>query len=144
MFGIGDAARREVQLDHVGKLLLRLTVAGLMLFHGVDKAVNGIGGISGMLAGKGLPTFLAYGVYVGELVVPVLIIAGLFTRISSLIFAFNMLVAIALAHAGDLFSLGEHGEWAVELPMFYLLTAIAIVLLGPGRYAVKPTVGWRA
>ncbi len=144
MFGIGDEARRELKLDDAGKLLLRVTVAGLMLFHGVDKAVNGIEGISGMLAGKGLPAFLAYGVYVGELIVPVLMILGLFTRISSLIFAFNMLVAIGLAHSADIFSVGSHGQWAIELPAFYLFGALVIVLLGPGRYAIPPRTGWKA
>ena len=32
-----------------GLLLLRLTIGGLMLFHGVSKLINGVGPISGML-----------------------------------------------------------------------------------------------
>ena len=146
MFGLTkdpDAAtlRHETIAESIGKLLLRITIGGLMLFHGVNKIQNGIGGITGMVQGAGLPGFLAYGVYVGEVVVPILIIIGLFTRMSSLILAFNMVVAIALAHAGDLFSIGGHGEWAIESPMLYLLPSIVIALLGPGRFAVHRRTG---
>ncbi|TWT54372.1 putative oxidoreductase CatD [Rubripirellula amarantea] len=123
--------------DDLGKLVLRVTIGGLMLLHGLAKLKSGVGGIEGMLEGKGLPTFIAYGVYVGEIVVPILMALGVFTRISALIFAFNMVVAIYLAHAGDLFSLGDHGGWAVELAGLYLFGAVAIALLGPGRFALK-------
>ena len=53
-----------------GLLILRLTLGILMLFHGIAKITNGVGGIEGMLTSKGLPAFLAYGVYVGEVIVP--------------------------------------------------------------------------
>lgn len=124
-----------------GKLLLRLTIAGLMLFHGVAKLFGGVEGIEGMLASQGLPTVFAYGVYVGEVVVPVMMILGVFMRLASLVFAFNMAVAIALAHSGDVFSLGEHGGWAIELQMLYLLGAVAIALLGAGRFAIRDKDG---
>ena len=47
--------------EDLGRLLLRLAVGGLMLFHGVHKLIGGIDGIAGMLAAKGLPGFIAYG-----------------------------------------------------------------------------------
>lgn len=122
--------------DDLGKLILRVTVGGLMLFHGVAKLQSGIGGISGMLAAKGLPTFLAYGVYVGEIVAPLLLIVGLFTRPAAAVFVFNMIVAVALAHPGDLFKVGEHGGWALELQGFYILTALVVALIGPGAWSI--------
>ena len=124
-----------------GKLLLRVTVAGLMLFHGIDKLQNGIGGIEKMVTGANMPSWIAYGVYVGELIAPTLILVGLWTRPAALIFAFNMVVALFLAHRGDFTRLGSHGEWAVESPMFYLLTAICIILLGPGRFCLGRKTG---
>jgi putative oxidoreductase len=127
--------------ESLGKLLLRITIGGLMLFHGCAKVQGGVGGIAGMLEGHGIPTFIAYGVYVGEILVPILMILGLYTRLSSLIFVFNMIVAIALAHSGDLLSVGEHGGWKVELPMMYLLGALSIALLGPGNFAVGKKTG---
>ena len=130
--------------DSLGKLLLRLTVAGLMLFHGVSKILGGaeaLGKIEGLLTASGLPEAMAYGVYVGEVVAPVLLILGLFTRLSALVLAFNMVVAIGLAHAGDLFKLNDHGAWAIESAMFYLLTALVIAVLGPGRFSLHRKSG---
>ncbi|KAA5542572.1 DoxX family protein [Roseiconus nitratireducens] len=123
--------------DDAGKLILRVTLAGLMLFHGYSKVTGGIGGIESMLDQAGLPSVFAWGVYVGEVIAPLFMIAGVLTRISALIFAFNMVVAILLGHAGEMFTLGEHGEWAIELQMLYLMGAVAVALLGPGRYALR-------
>ena len=123
-----------------GKLVLRLSVGGLMLFHGIAKIMHpgSLEFIGGMLAGFGLPAILAYGVYIGEVVAPLMIVVGYKARIGGLIMAVNMLFALVLAHTGDFFSLSEHGGWMVELQMFYLLSAVAVVFLGSGRQAIKP------
>jgi putative oxidoreductase len=55
-----------------------------------------------------------------------------------LIVVVNMLFAIWLAHSADIFSLTEHGGWALELQGFYLFSGLALIFLGSGRYAVKP------
>lgn len=119
--------------DDIGKLVLRVSVALLILLHGIAKLQSGVDGIAGMLAGHGLPTFLAYGVYLGEVVGPVLVIIGLFTRVGALLMVGNMLVAIALAHMSELFSLDKMGGWALETQGLFLFGSIAIALLGAGR-----------
>jgi putative oxidoreductase len=126
--------------DALGKLLLRLTVAVLMLFHGIAKIIHpgSLEFIGSSLSGIGLPAALAYGVYVGEVVAPLMIISGFHARIGGLIIVVNMLFAIFLAHTGDMFSLTQHGGWAIELQVFYLLGGLAIMLLGSGKFAVKP------
>lgn len=121
----------------LGLLLLRITVGGLMLFHGVHKLIHGVDFIEGMLAGLGLPGFLAYASLAAELVIPVLLILGIFTRLSSLIFAGNMLVAILMAHSNTLFSVDPMtGGWAIELPLFYLLASLVLCFTGAGKYAL--------
>jgi putative oxidoreductase len=122
-----------------GKLILRLCLGLLMLFHGVAKITHpaSLDFISGMLSSNGIPTFIAYGVYIGEVVAPLMLIVGFQARIGGLIIAVNMLFAIFLAHSGDLFSLSEHGGLMIELQMFYLLSAISVVFLGSGRLAFK-------
>ena len=84
----------RVLSDDMGKLVLRLTLGILMLFHGISKLEKGIDGIKFLVTKNGLPEFLAYGVYLGELVVPILLIIGLYTRISSFIYATTMAFAI--------------------------------------------------
>ncbi len=124
----------------VGKLIVRLSVGGLMLFHGIAKIMHpgSLDFIGGMLAGFGLPAIMAYAVYIGEIIAPLMVIVGYKTRIGGLIIAVNMLFALVLAHSGDFFSLSEHGGWMVELQMFYLLSALAVVFLGSGSQAIKP------
>jgi putative oxidoreductase len=75
---------------------------------------------------------------VGEIVAPLLLIAGVLSRVSGLIIVINMLFAIGLAHMGDLLSLTDHGGYRLELQMFFLFGALAIAFLGSGRYAFRP------
>ncbi len=44
--------------DDIGKLVLRLTLGGLILLHGISKVKNGVEGIAGMLQAQGLPAAL--------------------------------------------------------------------------------------
>jgi putative oxidoreductase len=123
--------------EDLGKLILRLTVGVLMLLHGVAKISGGVGGIGGMLQSAGLPAALAYGAYVGEVLAPLLVIIGFYARIGALIMVVNMLFAIGLAHMKDIFVLTKTGGWAIELQAFFLFTALAVALIGPGRYAIN-------
>ncbi|MGZ8255739.1 MAG: DoxX family protein [Burkholderiaceae bacterium] len=119
----------DISRQHPGVLLLRLTVAGLMLFHGVAKLRHGLGGIESLLAQFGLPAWFAYGVLVGEILAPLLVLAGLWVRPAALVMAFNMIVAVALAHPGDLLSLGRSGGYRLEAQAFFFFCSLAIALL---------------
>jgi putative oxidoreductase len=123
--------------DQVGKLILRLALGITVLLHGIAKVTGGIGFISSVVAKAGLPSFIAYGVYVGELIAPILLIVGWYSRAAAVVIAINMLFAIGLVHQAELFTLGQSGGWALELQGMFLFTAIAIALLGPGRFAVN-------
>jgi len=124
--------------DDFGRLLLRLIVGGLMLFHGLHKLIGGIDGIAGMLAAKGLPGFIAYGVLIGEVLCPILIILGVLTRPSALVLAFTMLVAWLLVGIGKTGSLDATGAWAIESIVYFFIGSLAVAFLGAGRYSVAP------
>jgi len=125
--------------DDLGKLILRLTLGGLILFHGVAKLGNpgSLDFIGGQLTQHGLPGFIAYGVFIGEVIAPLLLIGGLYTRIGALLVVANMLFAIGLVHMHQLFTLGKQGGWALELQGFFLLSAVVVALLGSGRFAIR-------
>ncbi|MGZ8289746.1 MAG: DoxX family protein [Telluria sp.] len=122
--------------DDLGKLVLRATLAILILLHGIAKLSGGVGFIGGMLANFGLPAFLGYAVYIGEVVAPVLVLVGLWTRPAALVIALNMVVAIALVHMPELAQLNKQGGWALELQGMFLFGALAVALLGAGRFSV--------
>ena len=128
------------QGDAAGKLILRLTVGILMLFHGVSKILHpaSLDFISKQLASAGLPAVIAYGVHLGEVVAPLMIIFGIFARIGGLIVTVNMIFAILLVHTGDLLTMSKTGGWTLELQAFYLFCGLAIFFLGSGKLAAKP------
>jgi putative oxidoreductase len=124
--------------ESTGKLILRLALGLMLIMHGIHKLIGGIDYLDGMLAGAGLPTFLKYGVYIGEVLAPLAVIAGYYARIGAWVIAVNMVFAIALVGAQDMFTLSpKTGGLALELEYFYLFSAIALALIGPGRYAVN-------
>jgi putative oxidoreductase len=122
--------------NDLGKLILRLALGGMVLTHGVMKIIGGPAMIVGVVAKAGLPAPVAYLVYVGEVLAPLLIILGVWTRPAALVVVGNMAVAVWLVHMHQLFTLNQTGGWALELQGMYFFTALAIALLGAGRYSL--------
>ena len=124
-------------VEENGKFLLRLSVAILILFHGFKKFNYGISGVKALIVKAGLPEFLAYGVYMGELIIPFLLILGLFTRMSALILSATMGVAIFLAYSDTFLMLDpKTGGPLIELPLLYLLASLSIAFLGADKYSL--------
>ncbi|HEY0491814.1 MAG TPA: DoxX family protein [Telluria sp.] len=122
--------------EDLGKLVIRSALAILVLLHGISKLTGGIDGITGMVTNAGLPAVFAYGVYIGEVVAPLLVLIGLWTRAAAAVMVVNMVVAIMLAHIPDITQMNKMGGWALELQGMFLFGAIAVALLGAGRYSV--------
>jgi|SRR5690606_3402520 len=122
--------------EDLGKLLLRLALGVLILLHGVAKVYAGPGFVLHATANAGLPAAIGYLVYIGEVFAPVLLILGIWSRLAALIVACNMLFAIYLVHMGQLWSLNSAGGWSLELQGMFLLTAVAIALIGAGRFSI--------
>src|SRR3954468_17105000 len=133
---VGTTARAN--WNDIGKLILRLTVAGLLIFHGLAKAKGGIGWMAGMLASHHIPAFVGYGVYVAEIVAPILLIVGVWTRLAGLVIAFDLFMAIVLVVQSKAFEVNPRsGGLGGEVELFYLLLGVAIFFLGSGRYALS-------
>ena len=118
------------------ELLLRLSLGVLVLLHGIAKIIDGPQAIVGLVEKAGLPGSFGYAVYLGEVVAPLALIVGVWTRVAALVIAANMAVAVWLVHRADLLKLADGGGWALELQGMFFFTALAVALVGPGRYAL--------
>ena len=125
----------------LGRLLLRCTVGVLILLHGWAKLKSGIAPVMDMLRAHDLPGMLGYAVFIGEVLAPLLLIVGWWTRAAAIVVVLNMLVAIGLAHGGDVGRLSPTGGWAIELQAMYLLGALSVALLGAGALSVGGSQG---
>lgn len=128
---------KQTTMDDLGRLVLRIALGLLILLHGIAKLRHGLGPIEEMVVANGMPAFVAYGVLVGEVVAPLMLLLGVYARIGALLIAINMLFALALAHMSQLVQLNDQGGWALELQGMYLAAAVALAVLGPGRYAIN-------
>ena len=130
-----------IRSDDTGKFVLRVALGVLLLLHGIAKIHGGVGFVSNMLVSHGLPAWLAYLTYVGEIVAPVLLIVGIYTRPAAWITVINMLVAIWLVHMKQIGMLNKQGGWELELQGLYLFSALAVAFMGAGRFSVGGTGG---
>ncbi len=122
--------------DDTGKLVLRVGLGLIMLIHGISKLIGGVGYVAGLLSAHGVPPALAYLVYVGEVMAPLMVIIGVYSRLAAWIIVINMVVAIGLAGSKYLFVINKTGGWALELEGMLLISALAVALLGAGRYSL--------
>lgn len=131
--------------DHpdLGKLILRATFAILMLFHGIHKVDAGIGWISNSMVSYGLPAFIGYGVYIGEVVAPVLVLLGIFTRPAALVMSLTLVVAVLMVGIGKFFTLTGVGAWGLETEALYFFGGLMVMFLGSGRFSVMKNPDYR-
>lgn len=110
-------------------LFLRLFIGIVMLSHGIPKLLS-FSTLSATFPDPlGLtPAFSLLLCIMAEVFCSILLIVGAFTRLATLPLIFNMLVIITVVHAGDPFSVKE-------LPLFYLIIYLFILLFGPGKFS---------
>jgi putative oxidoreductase len=123
-----------VNLD-LALLILRLTVAAILLYHGLPKLMN-FGATVGAFQSMNLPapTLTAGFALIAEVIGGILILIGIAVDIAALLVVIEMLGAIALVHWGNGFDFTK-GGW--EHPFTVLAIALALAFAGPGRHTIK-------
>jgi len=121
--------------------LIRATVGGTLLVHGIQKLMGPpISDIAAGFAKNGLePSLLfAYIVYINETIGAVCIILGLFTRFFAASIAIELaVITVMFFHNGYTWS--QHG-W--EFVFLWGLIFFAIALRGGGPYSLDRKLGW--
>lgn len=127
---------------HIGVLLLRIIIGGIMLFHGISK-LHDISFVKIQLVNHALPSIWAYGAYIGEIVAPILLMLGYRSRFFAMIIALDCLVAIFLVHKSEIFVINpDTGAWAIETLALFLGGAICLCFTGGGKYVLSKKSKW--
>ena len=110
--------------------VLTIGLGALMLFHGVDKIVNGVDFTIPLLEAYNIPyaKYISYWVYVGEILAPILLISGYYIRIAGAIIVFDMIITLFLVYHDEILILTDHGSWSGETPLLYLIIGLALLL----------------
>lgn len=125
-----------------GLVLLRL-LPGFLLFHGISKLTKWPGiveTVGSKPIGELAPTLFGFLIVAGEIVLPILIGIGFFTRIAALLESLMMLfiwllvpVAGSLAEGGGFFQ--ANGGLVGENAVAFLFALVPLIFTGPGRYS---------
>ena len=115
-----------------GLLLIRVAFCSTFILHGLHKLTHGVANEIQILVDNGLPGQLMYFVYISEVLAPVLILLGIFTRISILTVVATMLVVFYVLPFP--IGLDEHGALTIESQILYTAMPLALFFTGPGRY----------
>jgi putative oxidoreductase len=123
-------------LEDVAKLLARLTVSGLLLFHGAN-FLRGDRQIFDIVKSHGLPEWFGYGSIIAMVIAPVCAILGIYTRIAGAVMALFLLIGVLLFHRGHLWMLApKRDAYYLETQVFFFMGAVIVALLGAGRFGL--------
>lgn len=136
MTGLGAFARDRERLADIGRLLLRASVAFLVLLHGIAKVRHGLGDVADAMVRLHLPVWVGNLIYVGEVLAPLLMIMGIWTRPAAAMVAATMFVALVAGHPREVFAMTDHGGLLLEVQWMFLFAAAASGFMGAGRYSI--------
>lgn len=105
----------------LGILFARLGLGVCLFMHGFAKILHGIGGVKSILTKAGLPEIVAYDSYIGEVVAPIMIILGIFSRIGALLVIGTSLTIMYAYHGLGIY-LSLQTSAALRLK-FYIFTS---------------------
>lgn len=114
---------------NTGLLLIRISLAVVFLGHGIAKLTD-MEGTIGFFASLGLGAFFAWLVAIVEVVGGLMMLLGAWTCVAGGLLAVTMIFAIILVKA-------KIGFPAVEIDIAMLASALAIMLMGPGKYGLN-------
>jgi putative oxidoreductase len=127
----------------VALLALRLVMGPMLAYHGYRKLDAGVGKFVGTVDRLGfpLPELLARATIVIELVGGICLALGLLTRVWGGLVTLQMLLIVAKVkwHVGVLGPPGKGGGF--ELDLLYAVTAAALLIAGPGLFALDHALG---
>jgi len=131
-----DTDAMDQPYANTGMMVLRLGLAGVWISHALLKwFVFTIPGFAGWLESQGLPAFMAWPVFLLELIGGVMILIGFYGRYVSAVLVPILLVVVWTHAANGWLHTSEGGGW--EYPIFLVLASMTHALIGDGRFAIR-------
>ena len=128
-----DAHLSQHKLHDVVNIGLRAAVGVVFIVHGSGKFNPGFLGFMEML---GLPPEMQIPIALAETVPGILLLIGVFTRLSASLLSIVMLGAIFyVKQAGSL-----TGERGFELDLILLAACLVVMIAGPGRISISHVI----
>ena len=129
-----DAYLSQHKLHDIANMGMRATIGVIFIVHGAGKFNEGFAGfLTGVL---GLPAEMQIPIALAEMVPGILLLIGVFTRLSASLLSIVMLGAIFyVKQAGSL-----TGERGVEFDLILLAACLVVMIAGPGRISIAHVV----
>lgn len=127
-------------------LVMRAVTGAVMVIHGTVKLTQGPADFGNFLQTLDVPApmLMSWGVSIGETLAGVLLILGLFTRLTSVMLTVHLSLAIFLVNADTGFITPQQGTASgtgVEFPLLLMAVLIGLLLSGPGPLALDRALG---
>ena len=113
-------------------LPVRIMAGIAFILHGLPKFEN-LQGTQGFFSSVGIPAELALVIGLLEVIGGTLLIVGLVTRITSILFIIEMIGAIIVVKSGN----GFMGQGGYEVDLLLMSISISLLLSGPGRVSIE-------
>lgn len=116
------------KLKPVAQLALRLALALIFIFHGYPKLFTARAQAYAAFPGMGFPWYFALIAGLLEFFGGCLLVVGLFTRLTALLFTVEMAVAIWWVHLGG----GVLAVRNYQLPLILCVASFTLLVIGGG------------
>ncbi len=124
---------REKILNDVVFIGLRSVLGIIFVLHGISKFDPGF---ANNLPKMGLPVELQIPIALAELIPGILLIIGVLSRLSAAMISIIMLGAIFMIKGASSIT----GKGGVELDLILLASALAIMIIGPGKISLSQVI----
>ncbi|MDR4490456.1 MAG: DoxX family protein [Candidatus Nitrosocosmicus sp.] len=113
-------------------LPIRIVAGIAFILHGLPK-FDDLQGTQGFFASVGIPADLAILIGLLEVIGGTLLIVGLVTRMTAILFTIEMICSTLIVKAGN----GFMGQGGFEVDLLLMSIAISLALSGPGRISIE-------
>jgi len=126
-----EASIHQTKLNDIANWGIRSAIGIIFIVHGSGKLNPGFGGfLTGQL---GFPLEMQIPIALAEMIPGILLIVGIFTRISASMLAIVMLGAILYVKKATSLT----GEGGVEFELILLAGSLVVITAGPGRASLS-------